>query len=81
MEIRVSDPSKVYQSPGMVKSKSVDTISPLQKEDGQRGHLVNRGVGSAKLVKSSSSNSFISGRNLDIDSKVCINDFHFLFII
>ncbi|KAL5125142.1 6-phosphofructo-2-kinase/fructose-2,6-bisphosphatase [Glycine soja] len=57
-EVNVPDPSKVYQSPGMVKSQSVGTISPLQKEDDLRGLLVDRGVGVPRLVKSSSSNAF-----------------------
>ncbi|XP_019456566.1 PREDICTED: 6-phosphofructo-2-kinase/fructose-2,6-bisphosphatase-like isoform X1 [Lupinus angustifolius] len=63
VEVIVSDPSQVYQSPGMVKSKSVDTISPLRKEDGQRGNFVDRGVGSPRLVKCSSSNTFTTSKN------------------
>ncbi|TKY56497.1 6-phosphofructo-2-kinase/fructose-2,6-bisphosphatase protein [Spatholobus suberectus] len=68
MEVNAPDPSKVYQSPGMVKSQSVGTISPLQREDDQRGLLVDRGVGSPRLVKSSSSNTF-TNLNLDTDTK------------
>ncbi|KAK7276021.1 hypothetical protein RIF29_17152 [Crotalaria pallida] len=71
MEARVSYPSKVYQSPGMVKSKSVDTISLLQKGDGWRSHFVDRGVGFPRLTKSSSSNAFTS-LNLGSDSKKSI---------
>ncbi|KAL2664958.1 hypothetical protein AAZV13_02G192600 [Glycine max] len=59
---------KVYQSPGMVKSQSVGTISPLQKEDDLRGLLVDRGVGVPRLVKSSSSNAF-TNLNLVTDTK------------
>ncbi|KAI3667764.1 hypothetical protein L6452_42833 [Arctium lappa] len=49
-----SDPPKVYHASGMVESKSVGTFSPLQKQDNQKGLLVDRGVGSSRLVKSAS---------------------------
>ncbi|KAK7289843.1 hypothetical protein RIF29_03813 [Crotalaria pallida] len=65
MEIIVPDPSKMFQSSGMVESKSVGTFSPLQRQESQRGHFVDRGVGSPRLVKSSSSNIFSTGLNLD----------------
>ncbi|KVI03675.1 hypothetical protein Ccrd_018020 [Cynara cardunculus var. scolymus] len=44
-----SDSPKVYYSPGMVESKSVGTFSVVQKQDGQKGLLVDRGVGSSRL--------------------------------
>lgn len=75
------DPSKMFQSSGMVESKSVGTFSPLQKQESQRGLFVDRGVGSPRLVKSSSSNIFSTDLNLDNETKVCIHDFHFLFIV
>ena len=81
MEFSIPDPSKLYQSPGMVQSKSAGTISSLQKEDGQRGLLVDRGVGSPRLVKSFSSSTFTTDISLDTDTKVCIKDFHSLCII
>jgi 6-phosphofructo-2-kinase/fructose-2,6-biphosphatase len=81
MEVIVPDSSKVFQSSGMVESKSVGTFSPLQKQDSQRGLFVDRGVGSPRLVKSSSSNIFSSDLNLGTGTKVCTNDFHFLFNI
>ena len=81
MEVIVPDPSKIFQSPGMVESKSVGTFSPLQKQESQRGLFVDRGVGSPRPVKSSSSNIFSTDLNLDSDTKVCINDFHFLFVV
>ncbi|XP_020236468.1 6-phosphofructo-2-kinase/fructose-2,6-bisphosphatase isoform X2 [Cajanus cajan] len=65
MEVNALDLSKVYQSPGMVKSQSVGTISPLQNKDDQRALLVDRGVGFPRLVKSSSSNTFA---NLNLDT-------------
>ncbi|KAI5408617.1 6-phosphofructo-2-kinase/fructose-2,6-bisphosphatase [Lathyrus oleraceus] len=68
MEVVVPDPSKVFQSSGMVESKSVGTFSPLQKHDSQKGHFVDRGVGSPRLVRSSSSNIF-SGDNLGTGTK------------
>ncbi|XP_027933323.1 6-phosphofructo-2-kinase/fructose-2,6-bisphosphatase-like [Vigna unguiculata] len=58
MEVIVPDSSKTFQSSGMVESKSVGTVSPLQKQESQRGLFVDRGVGSPRLVKSSSSNIF-----------------------
>lgn len=69
-EVHASDQSKVYQSPGMVKSQSVGTISHPQ---------VDRGVGFPRLVKSSSSNSFTTNFNLDPGTEVCINDLKYLF--
>ncbi|CAK8565957.1 unnamed protein product [Lathyrus sativus] len=68
MEVIVPDPSKVFQSSGMVESKSVGTFSPLQKHDSQKGHFVDRGVGSPRLVRSSSSNIFC-GHNLGTGTK------------
>ncbi|XP_019437101.1 PREDICTED: 6-phosphofructo-2-kinase/fructose-2,6-bisphosphatase isoform X2 [Lupinus angustifolius] len=65
MEVIVPDPAKVFQSSGMVESKSVGTCSPLQKQESQRGLFVDRGVGSPRLVKSSSSNIFTTGLSLD----------------
>lgn len=73
------DPSKVFQSSGMVESKSVGTFSPLQKQESQRGLFVDRGVGSPRLLKSSSSNIFTTD-HLDNDAKVCINHLHFLLL-
>ncbi|XP_027368947.1 6-phosphofructo-2-kinase/fructose-2,6-bisphosphatase-like [Abrus precatorius] len=66
-EVNAPDSSKMFQfqSPGMVKSQSVGTISSLPKEDDQRGLLVDRGVGSPRIVKSSSSNTFT---NLNLDT-------------
>ncbi|KAF7816136.1 6-phosphofructo-2-kinase/fructose-2,6-bisphosphatase isoform X1 [Senna tora] len=69
MEVVVPDPSKVYQGSGTVESKSVGTFSPVQKQDGQRGLFVDRGVGSPRLVKSSSSSIFSADHNLDTDTK------------
>lgn len=79
MEVVVPDPSKVYPGSGMVESKSVGTFSPVQKQESQRGLFVDRGVGSPRLVKSSSSSIFTNDLNLDTDTKVCMNDFNFLF--
>ncbi|KAH8519942.1 hypothetical protein Peur_001719 [Populus x canadensis] len=69
MEVVIPDPSKIYSGSGMVESKSVGTFSPLQKQDGHRGLFVDRGVGSPRLVKSSSSSAFSSGLKLDTETK------------
>ncbi|BAT81509.1 6-phosphofructo-2-kinase/fructose-2,6-bisphosphatase protein [Vigna angularis] len=64
-EVHAPDQSKVYQSPGMVKSQSVGTICPPQKEGSLRGVSIDRGVGFPRLVKSSSSDAFTTNFNLD----------------
>ncbi|XP_058110317.1 6-phosphofructo-2-kinase/fructose-2,6-bisphosphatase [Magnolia sinica] len=69
MEVAVPDPSKVYSTSGMVESKSVGTFSPFQKQDGQRGLFVDRGVGSPRLVKSASASAFTNDLKLDSESK------------
>ncbi|XP_048227328.1 6-phosphofructo-2-kinase/fructose-2,6-bisphosphatase [Ricinus communis] len=69
MEVSIPDPSKVYSGSGMVESKSVGTFSPLQKQDGHRGLYVDRGVGSPRLVKSSSSNTFAFDLKLVTETK------------
>lgn len=72
MEVIVPDPSKVYSGSGMVESKSVGTFSPLQKQDSHRGLFVDRGVGSPRLVKSSSAVTFTADLKLDSGTKVYI---------
>ncbi|XP_052483557.1 6-phosphofructo-2-kinase/fructose-2,6-bisphosphatase isoform X3 [Gossypium raimondii] len=69
MEVIIPDPSKVYSGSGMVESKSVGTFSPLQKQDSHRGLFVDRGVGSPRLVKSSSSSTFSFDLKLDSKNK------------
>ncbi|CAN0858756.1 FKFBP [Linum grandiflorum] len=58
IEVVIPDLSLVYPGTGMVESKSVGTISPVQKQDSHRGIFVDRGVGSPRLTKSLSSSSF-----------------------
>ncbi|CAN0902171.1 FKFBP [Linum grandiflorum] len=58
IEVVIPDSSLVYPGTGMVESKSVGTISPVQKQDSHRGLFVDRGVGSPRLTKSLSSSSF-----------------------
>ncbi|KAJ7959842.1 6-phosphofructo-2-kinase/fructose-2, 6-bisphosphatase [Quillaja saponaria] len=69
MEVIVPDSSKVYSGSGMVESKSVGTFSPFQKQEGNRGLFVDRGVGSPRLVKSSSASTFATDLNLDTETK------------
>ncbi|XP_054818847.1 6-phosphofructo-2-kinase/fructose-2,6-bisphosphatase-like isoform X2 [Prosopis cineraria] len=69
MEVIIPEPSKVYQGSGMVESKIVGTFSPVQKQEGQRGLLVDRGVGSPRLVKSSTSSIFATELNSDTGTK------------
>lgn len=70
MEVIVPDPTKVYPNSGIVESKSVGTFSPLQKQEGQRGLFVDRGVGSPRLVKSASASAFATDLKLNSESKV-----------
>lgn len=70
MEVIVPDPSRVYSGSGMVESKSVGTFSPLQKQDSHRGLLVDRGVGSPRLVKSASASTFNMDLKMDPETKV-----------
>ncbi|THU67925.1 hypothetical protein C4D60_Mb05t29850 [Musa balbisiana] len=65
----VSDHPKCPPAPGMVESKSVGTFSPLPKQDGQKGLLVDRGVGSPRLVKSASAGAFTFDLKLDSETK------------
>ncbi|GKV08392.1 hypothetical protein SLEP1_g20024 [Rubroshorea leprosula] len=69
MEVIVPDPQNVYSGSGMVESKSVGTFSSLQKADTHRGLFVDRGVGSPRLVKSSSSSAFSFDLKLDTETK------------
>lgn len=69
MEVIVPDPTKVYPNSGIVESKSVGTFSPLQKQEGQRGLFVDRGVGSPRLVKSASASAFATDLKLNSESK------------
>ncbi|KAJ6803896.1 6-phosphofructo-2-kinase/fructose-2,6-bisphosphatase-like [Iris pallida] len=62
-EVIIPDPSKVFRVSGMVESKSVGTFSPLQKQDGQRGLFVDRGVGSSRLVRSASASPFTTSES------------------
>ncbi|XP_042411386.1 6-phosphofructo-2-kinase/fructose-2,6-bisphosphatase-like [Zingiber officinale] len=69
MDNFVADPPKLLQVPGMVESKSVDTFSPVPKQDGQLGLFVDRGVGSPRLVKSASAGTFTFDLKLDSETK------------
>ncbi|XP_043725023.1 6-phosphofructo-2-kinase/fructose-2,6-bisphosphatase-like isoform X2 [Telopea speciosissima] len=69
MEVIVPDPSEVYFSPDLVESKSVGTLSPMQKQEGHRGLFVDRGVGSPRLVKSSSQTTFTMDLKLDSETQ------------
>lgn len=77
MEVIVPDSSRVYSGSGMVESKSFGAFSPFQKQDSHRGLLVDRGVGSPRLVKSASASTFPIDLKIDTEAKVCRN-VHFL---
>lgn len=69
----VPDLSRMPSGSAMAESKSVGTFSSLQKQDSYRGLLVDRGVGSPRLVKSPSITSFTLDLKPDSDAKVCRN--------
>ncbi|PQQ11758.1 6-phosphofructo-2-kinase/fructose-2 6-bisphosphatase [Prunus yedoensis var. nudiflora] len=69
MEVVIPDSSKLYSSSGMVESKSVGTFSPFQRQDSHRGLFVDRGVGSPRLVKSSSTSTFFTEPRSDKEKK------------
>lgn len=71
INILVSDPSKTLPPSGMVESKSVGTFSPLQKQDGQKGLFVDRGVGSPQHVESPRTRTFPDELNSQPETKVC----------
>lgn len=56
----------------MVESKSMGSFSSFEKQDSSRGHFVDRGVGSPRLVKSVSAASFTSQLKMDSEAKVKI---------
>ncbi|XP_009782679.1 6-phosphofructo-2-kinase/fructose-2,6-bisphosphatase isoform X1 [Nicotiana tabacum] len=69
MEVIVPDLSRMPSGSAMAESKSVGTFSSLQKQDSYRGLLVDRGVGSPRLVKSPSITSFTLDLKPDSDAK------------
>lgn len=71
MEVIIPDPARVPSSSGVVESKSMVNSSSLQKQDSHRGLLVDRGVGSPRLVKSPSTSTFTLDTKPDSDTKVC----------
>ena len=70
MEVIVPDSSRIYSGSGVIESKSVGTFSPSQKQDSHRGLLVDRGVGSPRLVKSASASTFTVDLRMDTETKV-----------
>ncbi|XP_016436957.1 6-phosphofructo-2-kinase/fructose-2,6-bisphosphatase isoform X2 [Nicotiana tabacum] len=69
MEVIIPDPARVPSSSGVVESKSMVNSSSLQKQDSHRGLLVDRGVGSPRLVKSPSTSTFTLDTKPDSDTK------------
>ncbi|XP_041997934.1 6-phosphofructo-2-kinase/fructose-2,6-bisphosphatase-like isoform X1 [Salvia splendens] len=69
MEVIVPETAKLSLGSGLVESKSVGTFSNMQKQEGHRGLFVDRGVGSPRLMKSSSSSAFAVDVKLGSESK------------
>ncbi|KMT02145.1 hypothetical protein BVRB_9g207270 [Beta vulgaris subsp. vulgaris] len=57
LEVVIPDPAKVYTA-GMVEAKPVTTSSPSQQQESHKGLFVDRGVGSPRVVKSASVETF-----------------------
>ncbi|GAB2275056.1 hypothetical protein Dimus_009824 [Dionaea muscipula] len=69
VEIVNPDPVKVHSDPGIIESKLVGPISTLQKQESHKSLLVDRGVGSPRLVKLGSTSTFTTDVKLDSESK------------
>ncbi|KAL8150920.1 hypothetical protein V2J09_020728 [Rumex salicifolius] len=70
--LSVLDLSNEYRHSGLVESKSVGTLPNFQKQESCKGLLVDRGVGSFRLVKSLSSSIIATDLKLDSESKNAI---------
>ncbi|GAB2223296.1 hypothetical protein Drorol1_Dr00017436 [Drosera rotundifolia] len=69
-EVEVLSPDgKVHLDSGTYESKMVGPISPLQKQESHKSFLVDRGVGSPRLVKTGSSNTFTTDLKLASERK------------
>ncbi|KAL6499864.1 hypothetical protein OROGR_027774 [Orobanche gracilis] len=68
MEVIVPDAPKLSSGFGLIDSKSIGTSTSLQKQ-GHRGLFVDWGVGSPRLVKSTSATTFNIDSKLDAESK------------
>ncbi|XP_077239324.1 6-phosphofructo-2-kinase/fructose-2,6-bisphosphatase-like isoform X2 [Tasmannia lanceolata] len=69
VEVIIPDPFKDFPNSGMVESKSVGRLSPMQRQDSHRGLFVDRGVGSPRLIKSASAASFTNDLKPDSETK------------
>lgn len=58
MDVAIEDPAKVSTTSAAVEAKPAATASPSQKQESHKGLFVDRGVGSPRLVKSTSADTF-----------------------
>lgn len=72
MEVTIPNAPKGYSHWGMPEPKLVGTASPLHRQESYKGLLVDRGVGSPRLVKSASCSTFPTDLKLDSGSKNAI---------
>ncbi|KAG9154302.1 hypothetical protein Leryth_000744 [Lithospermum erythrorhizon] len=70
-ELRLIAPetTKMYPSSGMTESRSFGTFSPIHQSDGDKGLLVDRGVGSPTLVKSGRSSNVTIDQKYDLEAR------------
>lgn len=69
LEVVIPDPAKVYTA-GMVEAKPVTTSSPSQQQESHKGLFVDRGVGSPRVVKSASVETFAADVKHGSENKV-----------
>ncbi|XP_074303519.1 6-phosphofructo-2-kinase/fructose-2,6-bisphosphatase isoform X1 [Silene latifolia] len=69
MGVTIPDPAKVYASPPVMETKSVATVSSIQRQESHKGLFVDRGVGSPRLVKSASADSIPTNTKLGSETK------------
>lgn len=69
MEVSIPDPSDLTSHSGLAESRSVDTLPSLPQQESHKGHFVDRGVGSPRIVKSSSASMLMSNLKLGSESK------------
>lgn len=72
MEVKIQDLAKVSTTSAAVEDKLATTASPTQKQESHKGVFVDRGVGSPRLVKSTSAGTFADDVKLGSGNKVFI---------
>ncbi|KNA11432.1 hypothetical protein SOVF_135300 [Spinacia oleracea] len=72
MEVKIQDLAKVSTTSAAVEDKLATTASPTQKQESHKGVFVDRGVGSPRLVKSTSAGTFADDVKLGSGNKTAM---------